>query len=840
MKKLFTLFTKTLLVAVCLLGGASSAWADVTVGTYTTRTLSNNDLTSSWAFNVVTKATDITTETTDNEMVLVGTSDNKIKMQTSNFASFNGGNNSGGSEVYIPVPSGSAGTVSVTMSSGNDSRYFQLYVGEESGTNAQRLYSKLNSGGGISADGKKGPQSFSFTSSDITTKSGKTYLRFKSEIGEMKTASFTITLTTGTYATTPTLTGAWMIESTNVTGETTNLIQGGAASVPTFSVGATFNTPTTDNYTVVYSLKDGSADGIFTYTSAGGPTAISTSTTGTATIVATLTTKDASAFLTPATNTFEYTVAVSAAAAPTINITGTPVAAVAKGTEVTLTAAVTGNPTPTIQWYSNTTASTDGATELTGETSTTYSPSTAAAGTTYYYAVATNSVSSVTSSFQTVIVQEKLKAPTIDVANTAFVSSIDVTITDNSGKTATIKYSTDNGSSWSDYSTAVAISGEGTTVLKAKVVKDGYIESDEVTGSFKKVAALSTPATVSATTTWDWSKPSTTLQLSGTTIPNTSAADVCAADFDGTVYDAITWGDFNPAALVMSKFQYPVNASNDCFQGTSIKFTTTVPGTITVKFSNTGGGTRPNRYLYVNNSATEYKSNNTTPVTTAPINVAAGEIELKGVIKSADNNNEGDVENYLRIYSITFTPSVSVGTLDGRNYASYVTTEKLDFGSAEGITAYIATGLNSGETAVEMTPVNVVPAGTPIIVKTNTQGATVNVPVTTANADDVSGNKLVAGDGTTVANSDYYYLANDLFHLATSGTLQSGKAYLKVAGSPTAPSLNLGFDDATGIESIAKSQELTANGQYYNLAGQRVAQPTKGLYIVNGRKVIIK
>ena len=56
----------------------------------------------------------------------------------------------------------------------------------------------------------------------------------------------------------------------------------------------------------------------------------------------------------------------------------------------------------------------------------------------------------------------------------------------------------------------------------------------------------------------------------------------------------------------------------------------------------------------------------------------------------------------------------------------------------------------------------------------------------------------------------------------------------------------VGFFDGetTDIESIAKSQELTANGPYYNLAGQRVAngqKPTaKGLYIVNGRKVAIK
>jgi len=46
--------------------------------------------------------------------------------------------------------------------------------------------------------------------------------------------------------------------------------------------------------------------------------------------------------------------------------------------------------------------------------------------------------------------------------------------------------------------------------------------------------------------------------------------------------------------------------------------------------------------------------------------------------------------------------------------------------------------------------------------------------------------------------------------------------------------------DATGIANVAKSQEQTANSQYFNLAGQRVAQPTQGLYIVNGKKYIVR
>ena len=230
---------------------------------------------------------------------------------------------------------------------------------------------------------------------------------------------------------------------------------------------------------------------------------------------------------------------------------------------------------------------------------------------------------------------------------------------------------------------------------------------------------------------------------------------------------------------------------------------------------------------------------------------AGGGVESSGAFAIADPSAtttitlSGGGSNASSVYpvAIKFNPTASVNTKADRNYATYVTTSKLDFASSEGITAYIATGLNGAGDAVELSPVDIVPAGTAIIVKTDTKGATVNVPVTAADASDVSENKLVAGDGTTAWNGTsgykYYYLASDKFHEATSGTLQSGKAYLKVAEGAGAPQLSIDFGGTTGIDSV-KGEELKVNGEYYNLAGQRVAQPTKGLYIVNGKKVVLK
>ena len=218
-----------------------------------------------------------------------------------------------------------------------------------------------------------------------------------------------------------------------------------------------------------------------------------------------------------------------------------------------------------------------------------------------------------------------------------------------------------------------------------------------------------------------------------------------------------------------------------------------------------------------------------------------GTVTLK-IYAYAETTGSFRFGNAITISGVVDAEKVSVSTLADRNYASYVPTKKLDFGSADGITAYIATGLNAGETAVVLQEVDVVDAGTPVIVKTDTKGATVNVPVTTADPTDATDNKLVAGDGTTSYSAGtYYYLANDQFHQATSGTLQSGKAYLQISGS-LAPQLAISFGNeggTTGINAVNGS-EVTVNGEYYNLAGQRVAQPTKGLYIVNGKKVVVK
>ena len=206
------------------------------------------------------------------------------------------------------------------------------------------------------------------------------------------------------------------------------------------------------------------------------------------------------------------------------------------------------------------------------------------------------------------------------------------------------------------------------------------------------------------------------------------------------------------------------------------------------------------------------------------------------------------------IYIVRTGDATVSATLGANGYATFASAYPLDLTTdnlPSGVTAYKAAV--SG-TTVTFTPLNqTVPANTGVLLK-GPEGAEVSIPVATSGTDVTENAFLVNTAGTTFAADDgYTYFgmmkaasSSDAIIFGTfdpsSVAIPANKAYLKVA-SGSAPSLTFIFDDGqtTGIESV-KAEGLMVNGsaEYYNLAGQRVAQPTKGLYIVNGRKVVVK
>ena len=230
----------------------------------------------------------------------------------------------------------------------------------------------------------------------------------------------------------------------------------------------------------------------------------------------------------------------------------------------------------------------------------------------------------------------------------------------------------------------------------------------------------------------------------------------------------------------------------------------------------------------------------------------AGWREFSGKVESDGNVVLTSIGGGVNIQKIILTaPTVAVSTASGRNFGTYVTTKDLDFTTvADDIKAFTITGLNAEGTAVVVAEKTEVPAGSPILVKTTTKGATVNVPVAASTPAELGTNCLIAGTGAAVSagtgSTTRYVLSGDVFKKIGSkeATIPATKAYLEIDGA-SAPQLSFDFNDdnsegnTTGIENIESVKGLL-DGDFYNLAGQRVAQPTKGLYIVNGRKVIIK
>ena len=198
--------------------------------------------------------------------------------------------------------------------------------------------------------------------------------------------------------------------------------------------------------------------------------------------------------------------------------------------------------------------------------------------------------------------------------------------------------------------------------------------------------------------------------------------------------------------------------------------------------------------------------------------------------------------NNVRIDDIVLKGSKVVPvTIASSGYSTLASAYGLDFANATpaGLEAYIVPSITAS--AVSLSAIDEAPASTGVILK-GTAGETYSIPVKAGAAAIVGTNKLQAAVAATPIDANKaYILKTGLFHLVTAAsTVPAGKAYLLASDVPSsAPVLDFGFDDATGINAV-NGEGFTVNGEFYNLNGQRVAQPTKGLYIVNGKKVVIK
>ena len=191
-------------------------------------------------------------------------------------------------------------------------------------------------------------------------------------------------------------------------------------------------------------------------------------------------------------------------------------------------------------------------------------------------------------------------------------------------------------------------------------------------------------------------------------------------------------------------------------------------------------------------------------------------------------------------------------------------TDASDLALPEGMTAYYVSGVSldaNGET------------GTMTLASTGTK-LYKNVPTLIQRASTTQALEAVAEqatytDGETIrgamhgyfhgtavgetfqqqaANMNTFFVLRDgAFIKATPTTIAAHRCWLAIpkgSGQSAQSASSLVFNiieegNTTGVNDVRSKME-DVRGEYYNLAGQRVAQPTKGIYISNGKKVIVK
>lgn len=182
-----------------------------------------------------------------------------------------------------------------------------------------------------------------------------------------------------------------------------------------------------------------------------------------------------------------------------------------------------------------------------------------------------------------------------------------------------------------------------------------------------------------------------------------------------------------------------------------------------------------------------------------------------------------------------------------KEWTTLTSAYNLDFSDVDGLTAYTAK-YNKANDAVALTPVKRVKAHTGLILK-GEAGNTYTLPILASNEegfDEATDNQLVdCVDALwSIGRDNDYFLSDGKFVKSTNnGWALPGKSYLYISGGRSNPSgspLRVYVDNtATAIDGITNNP-VVKDEAYYNLQGVKVQHPQHGVFIHNGKKVVLK
>ena len=208
--------------------------------------------------------------------------------------------------------------------------------------------------------------------------------------------------------------------------------------------------------------------------------------------------------------------------------------------------------------------------------------------------------------------------------------------------------------------------------------------------------------------------------------------------------------------------------------------------------------------------------------------------------KDTEKTNQSEDFDYVVVKaSLPATATVSVSDA---GYATYATTNNIVVPDNNDVKVMTVT-VNEGNSTIRLHEIpakTVIPANTGILVKA--PAGNCNFVVTSDEGKELENNSLVAAKEAVTSDGATFFALTKMdtkvgFAVVNNGVkIPAGKAYLKVPAATTAKFFSLD-GEATGINSVKTAK---ADGAYYTLEGVKTTKPVKGLYIHNGKKIVVK
>ena len=207
-------------------------------------------------------------------------------------------------------------------------------------------------------------------------------------------------------------------------------------------------------------------------------------------------------------------------------------------------------------------------------------------------------------------------------------------------------------------------------------------------------------------------------------------------------------------------------------------------------------------------------------------------------------NSNPTIDTYAFPATTAVTMNLTANAAGGANWMTFYN-QNYDFEADANTQVFKAALTDTELTLTKLEMDQTVTKSNAVILK-STASPIVMTLTSTASSNDFSGNSLQgvsAAAGLTAADPSTTFVLNNgtggvgFYRLKSGKTLGVGKAYLTYSGA-SAPEF-FGFGETTGVNEV-RGQMEDVRGEYYDLQGRRVVNPTKGLYIVNGKKVVIK